>query len=174
MKVRMNTNEHYYEHQKFFEFLDKLKIESWHWISLSILIAGADFTSGSDIQFPILYLLPIVMAAWFSKRTYALVLAGVLPCLRLIFHLIWNFPWPVIETILNIVIRIAVFVIIAYLISFVRQLQFLRGFLHICGYCGRIKNDDGNWISLQEYIVHHSEVMLSHGICPDCAPNVFK
>jgi len=35
-------------------------------------------------------------------------------------------------------------------------------------YCGRIKNNDGNWIPLQEYVVNHSEAMLSYGICLDC------
>jgi hypothetical protein len=170
----MKTYEHFYEHQKIFELLDKFKIKPWHWVSILVLVAGADFMSSASIQFPILYMLPIALVSWSGKRNQALALALILPCLRLIFHLIWDVPWLVVDTIVNILIRIAVFLILAYLISFAKELQILRGFLHVCGYCGRIRNSDGSWISPQEYIIHHSEAMLSHGICPECVPKFIK
>jgi hypothetical protein len=170
----MKPYEHFYKHQKFFDRLDKFKIKPWHWISLSIIVAGVDFINGASIQFPILYLLPIALVGWSGKRNQALALAIVLPCIRLIFHMIWDVPWLVTDTIINVLIRIVVFLILAYLISFAKELQVLKGFLHVCGYCGRIKNDNGSWISLQEYIINHSEAMLSHGICPDCVPKFTK
>jgi hypothetical protein len=170
----MKLYEHFYKHQKYFEFLDKLKIKPWHWLSLSAILAGADFISKADIQFPILYILPIVLAGWSGKRNHALVLAIVLPCIRLIFHMIWNIPWLAIDSIVNVLIRFMVFIILAYLISFARELHVMRGFLHVCSYCDRIKNDNGVWIPLQEYIIYHSEAMLSHGICPDCVPKYTK
>jgi hypothetical protein len=166
----MNPYKHFYKHQKSFDLLDKIKIKPWHWISLSILVACADFISSATIQFPILYILPISLASWSGNRNQALALAIVLPCIRLIFHMIWDVPWLITDTIINVLIRIAVFLMFAYLISFAKELRILKGFLHVCGYCGRIKNENGSWISPQEYIVNHSEAMLSHGICPDCVP----
>jgi hypothetical protein len=166
----MNPYDHFYKRQKFFERLDKFIIKPWHWISLSVLVAGADFISSATIQFPILYMLPIAIVGWSGKRNQALILAIVLPCLRLIFHMIWDIPWIVGDTIVNVLIRIVVFMILAYLISFTKELRLLKGFLHVCSYCGRIKNDGGDWIPLQDYIIHHSEAMLSHGICPNCIP----
>ena len=166
----MKPYKNFYKHKKFFELLDKLKIKPWHWISLSIIVACADFMSGTNIQFPILYILPIALVGWSGKKNQALALAVVLPCIRLIFHMIWAIPWLVTDAIVNVLIRIVIFITLAYLISFAKELHILRGFLHLCAYCGRIKNDDGSWISLQEYIAKHSEVALSHGICPDCVP----
>jgi hypothetical protein len=166
----MISNDHFYKHQKIFERLDKLKIKPIHWLLLSLLVAFADFISGTNIQFPILYILPISLAGWAGKRNYTLALAVILPCLRLLFHLIWKLPILSFDSVINISIRIAVFVSFAYLVSFARELHILRGLLHICAYCGRIKNDDGSWISLEEYIVNHSEVTLSHGMCTDCIP----
>jgi hypothetical protein len=160
----------FYRHEKFFELLDKFKIKQWQWLFLSVFVAGADFVSGANIQFPILYMLPIALASWSGKRIQALILAVVLPCLRLIFRVMWNLPWMTIDSTINILIRITIFIILAYLVSTAKELHVLRGFLHVCGYCGRIMNDDGNWISMQNYITIHSEAVLSHGICPDCIP----
>jgi hypothetical protein len=170
----MYPNEHFYRHHKFFERMDKFRIKPWHWILISVMVAGTDFISSANIQFPILYIIPIALAGWSGKQNQALMLAIVLPCLRLIFHMTWDVPWLVADTIINVLIRISVFLVIAYLVSFAKELQVLKGFLHVCAYCGRIKNDDGSWIPLQEYVIHHSEAMLSHGICPDCIPKFKK
>jgi PAS domain S-box-containing protein len=48
----------------------------------------------------------------------------------------------------------------------------LNGLVPICAWCKRIRKDDGYWASLEQYIVEHSEAVLSHGICPDCARRV--
>ncbi|MFH0989518.1 MAG: hypothetical protein V1799_05810 [bacterium] len=170
----MNYFERFYKHKKFFDFLDELKIKQRHWIILSILVASADFLSGNKIQFSILYLLPIALAAWFGERREALILALLLPCSRLIFRAQWDMPWFVLDSMINLLIRILVFIIIAYLISFIKELHVLRGLLHICSYCNRIKNEDGTWISVQEYIVDHSEALLSHGICLECGSKHFS
>jgi DNA-binding response OmpR family regulator len=48
----------------------------------------------------------------------------------------------------------------------VRQLE---GIIPICMYCKKIRDDRDSWQQLEQYISDHSEVMFSHGICPDCA-----
>jgi len=170
----MQPLDRFYSNQKIFDALDKLHIKPWHWISLSVLVAGADFISGPHIQFPILYFIPISCAAWSGKRKQAFVLAIVLPSIRLIYPLMWVLPWPTVDSMVNVAIRIAVFMSIVYLISLIKELRILRGFLHVCGYCGRIKEDDEKWISQQEYITQHSEAVFSHGICPDCVQKFMK
>jgi hypothetical protein len=129
----MSPYEHFYKHHKFFERMDKFNIKPWHWISLSVIVAGADFLSDATIQFPILYIIPIALAGWSSKRNYAIVMAIILPCLRFIFHMMWDAPWVVSDALINVLIRIVVFTILAYLISFTKELQILRGFLHVIG-----------------------------------------
>ncbi|UCC89178.1 MAG: response regulator [Anaerolineales bacterium] len=58
------------------------------------------------------------------------------------------------------------------------QVKILRGLLPICMGCKRIRNDGGYWEKLETYIRDHSEAQFSHGLCPDCArelyPGMFK
>lgn len=58
------------------------------------------------------------------------------------------------------------------------QVKILRGLLPICMGCKRIRDDDGYWQQLETYIRDHSEAEFSHGLCPDCAeelyPGLFK
>jgi len=49
------------------------------------------------------------------------------------------------------------------------QIKTLQGILPICSFCKQIRNDQGAWQRLEEYIQHHSEAEFSHGVCPKCA-----
>jgi GAF domain-containing protein len=55
--------------------------------------------------------------------------------------------------------------ILAEALSDVRTLQ---GLLPICAHCHGIRNDEGYWEKVEEYLGHHTEAELSHGICPKC------
>jgi len=54
----------------------------------------------------------------------------------------------------------------------------LHGLLPICASCKDIRDDQGYWEKLEEYIENRAEVTFSHGLCPKCAkrlyPEVFK
>lgn len=49
------------------------------------------------------------------------------------------------------------------------QIKTLQGILPICSFCKQIRNDQGAWQRLEEYIQHHSEAEFSHSVCPKCA-----
>lgn len=49
------------------------------------------------------------------------------------------------------------------------QVKQLSGMLPICSFCKRIRDDQGYWNMLEQYISAHSEAKFSHGICEDCA-----
>ena len=49
----------------------------------------------------------------------------------------------------------------------------LRGLLPICASCKKIRDDKGYWQQIEEHIRDHSEVDFSHGLCPDCASQLF-
>jgi hypothetical protein len=38
----------------------------------------------------------------------------------------------------------------------------------ICAYCKRIRDGQGTWHVLEEYLSEHSEALFSHGVCPAC------
>lgn len=48
------------------------------------------------------------------------------------------------------------------------QIKTLRGFLPICAFCKKIRDDEGYWQQMEKYIRDHSDAEFSHGICPDC------
>jgi DNA-binding response OmpR family regulator len=48
------------------------------------------------------------------------------------------------------------------------QVKLLSGFLPTCAHCRRIRDQDGHWAPMEEYIHRHSEAEFSHGICPEC------
>ncbi|MCW5207336.1 response regulator, partial [Desulfobulbus sp. US2] len=48
------------------------------------------------------------------------------------------------------------------------EIKTLNGILPICSYCKQIRNDEGYWQQVEEYISEHSQAMFSHGVCPIC------
>lgn len=54
----------------------------------------------------------------------------------------------------------------------------LSGLLPMCSSCKRIRDDKGYWNQVDVYITEHSDAMISHGLCPECArkmyPNFYK
>jgi hypothetical protein len=44
----------------------------------------------------------------------------------------------------------------------------LSGILPICSHCKKIRDENGRWNRLEQYIQAHSEADFSHSICPEC------
>ena len=44
----------------------------------------------------------------------------------------------------------------------------LRGLVPICASCKKIRDDQGYWNILEDYIAKHSEADFTHGLCPEC------
>jgi len=49
----------------------------------------------------------------------------------------------------------------------------LGSFLPICANCKKIREEDGSWTSIEEYISDHSDTEFSHGLCPECAKKLY-
>ena len=54
-----------------------------------------------------------------------------------------------------------------------QEVKTLSGFLPICASCKKIRDDNGYWNQIEEYIREHSEAEFSHGICPDCKTKLY-
>jgi hypothetical protein len=50
----------------------------------------------------------------------------------------------------------------------IAEIKTLRGILPICSFCKRIRDDEGYWQAVDDYIQEHTEAELSHGLCLDC------
>jgi hypothetical protein len=53
------------------------------------------------------------------------------------------------------------------------DVKVLRGLIPICASCKKIRDDQGFWTRIEEYLTDHSEATLSHGICPDCVRKLY-
>ncbi len=49
----------------------------------------------------------------------------------------------------------------------------LRGLLSICASCKRIRDEDGSWQAIEQYIEEHSTAEFSHGVCDDCGQRLY-
>ncbi len=53
------------------------------------------------------------------------------------------------------------------------EIKTLKGLLPICSSCKKIRDDQGYWKEIEDYIGSHSDAQFSHGICPDCARKLY-
>lgn len=49
----------------------------------------------------------------------------------------------------------------------------LTGLLPICASCKRIRDEQGTWETVEEYIREHTDADFSHGICPECLKKLY-
>lgn len=54
-----------------------------------------------------------------------------------------------------------------------KEVKVLRGLIPICASCKKIRNDEGFWQYLEEYLSEHSEAEFSHGICQSCVKKLY-
>lgn len=43
-----------------------------------------------------------------------------------------------------------------------------KGIISICSYCRKIREEDGHWVSFEDYLQKHTGADFSHGICDEC------
>lgn len=53
------------------------------------------------------------------------------------------------------------------------EIKTLRGILPICSKCKNIRDENGFWKQVDEYISNYTEAELSHSICPECAKKYY-
>jgi len=50
-----------------------------------------------------------------------------------------------------------------------QKVKKLKGLLPICASCKKIRDDAGYWHQVEDYVHQHSDIVFSHGLCPDYA-----
>jgi hypothetical protein len=53
------------------------------------------------------------------------------------------------------------------------EVKQLSGLLPICAQCKKIRTDSGYWQQIETYISAHTAASFSHGICPECAADLY-
>lgn len=150
-------------------------------VVVACLVLLADYFTGPAINFPILYLVPVMLAASYSGLRLALFLAVLMPLSRIYFVTRWGVPYLEMYLGANTITRIVILVLLAVLTERVarqmrllaREVQQLTGLLPICAFCKKIRTGDNEWVQIERYITDHSQAEFSHGYCPECAEKHF-
>ena len=50
----------------------------------------------------------------------------------------------------------------------------LQGLLPICSYCKKVRNEANYWEQVDSYLMTHSDLDFTHGICPACSDKMMK
>ena len=53
------------------------------------------------------------------------------------------------------------------------EVKTLSGMLPICSSCKSIRNDEGYWQQIEDYISRHSDLDFTHGICNECVKKLY-
>jgi hypothetical protein len=152
------------------EFLGRVR--AVHWIAASVAILLVDFATGPFIQFPILFVVPVALATALHGRVGGVVVAVVLPLVRLSFFLHWPLPssWLLegIDTAVDMAILSGFSLLVEHLLQQQREIRVLKGMLPICGFCKKIRDETGAWRQLESFITERSSASFSHTFCQEC------
>lgn len=148
------------------------RIRPVHWLVWSAAILAVDYATGPFIQFPILFIVPVAMAAASHGIAAGAALALILPLVRLSFFLRWELHAPWFMEFLDVGTDVVILLTFAVLVDRVlrqqRELRVLQGLLPICSFCKKIRDETGNWRQLETYIAQRSEARFSHTFCEEC------
>jgi hypothetical protein len=146
-------------------------------VTLTATIAAIDWISGPHISVGLLYLLPLILAAWGGRTRIALAIALTLPVVRLSYFVfdVWEPPGTLAHVVLNAIVRAGVLVAAVLLIRHARragelerEVAVLRGMLPICMYCKRVQNTEGVWQPVEQYVGERTDAAFTHRVCPYC------
>lgn len=49
------------------------------------------------------------------------------------------------------------------------EVRTLRGLLPICSWCRKVRDDEGLWTQIEQYVSQRTEAAFTHGMCPECS-----
>ena len=144
---------------------------------IALIVMGLDYVTGHLVHFPLFHLLPVTLLAWNRYNRLASCFAVVLPLTRIGFHFLWHTEGEIVSAIINAMVSMLVLILFIFLVQRValqnelleKRVKVLEGILPICSVCRQIRNEQGQYEPMEQYITEHSEAMFSHGICPICA-----
>ena len=153
---------------------DRLDVRPYQWIVAEAMVALGDYLTGPLVHSALLfYLIPVAMAAWSGRSRWpSLAIAVLWPFLRLGIIELWGWPWPTWVTlgdsVLDALLSAGFATLIWQLRHQERTIRTLEGLLPMCGFCKRIRTNEG-WQRVESYILDHSEAQITHTFCPECA-----
>ncbi len=148
----------------------------WLWLALGPIILLLDRVTGFHFQFPVLFLVPVLLVAWHRRLRWAVLYALVLGGARFGLQFLHEDAGGLATTPVNAAVRVAVLILLAAMASRISiltrrlrlRVETLEGLLATCAHCKAIRDDKGKWVAIESYIACRTEAQFSHTVCPRC------
>ena len=158
------------------------------WLSLAslLVIMAFDYGTGVDVNVTLFYLVPVFLVTWRIDRR-----------MGIFTSLVCAVAWSAVDTmgrkdissatvLWNVWIQFALFITFSFVVSRIKEIlnaqnalnrelhaalaevKNLSGLLPMCAWCRKIRDEEGNWMTLEAYMSEHSAADFTHGICPTC------
>jgi hypothetical protein len=148
------------------------------WVAIGGALVLLTYVAGPDTAYPVVHVIPVSLAAWYSGRLPAVALAIVISTANIVFQVVaWdrsaNVAILVAETVVRGTVIIMMGLWLARLSEHEREMHRyvlkLEGLLPICAFCKSIRNEQGRWEPLESFVSARSGTQFTHGYCPNCA-----
>lgn len=147
---------------------------------IAVFVVILDYAVGPHVEFPGLFIIPVVYGAWYGGLRWGLPLSA-LPLVH-VATIAWGLPSATYEAFISAAVRIPVLAAVAWWVASVaesqraltKEVELLEGLLPICSYCKKIRDDEGDWQVLEKYIQDRSAATFTHGICESCLEKELK
>ena len=149
----------------------------WFMAILCLVFVALDWELVPLQVFPVVFIFPVMLIAWNRPLWLSATCAGLLSLTRILHQLVFSANPVVVNEFADTLICFFVLELLALLTTLLgtqsRQLRqrvrALEGLLPICSFCKSIRDDKEAWVRIEEYLTQHSDAIVSHGLCPDCA-----
>jgi hypothetical protein len=147
------------------------------YLVLGAAILSLDLLTGRFLQFPILFIVPVGLSAWYHGPRLAYYLAFLLPTGRLLIAGLVEIESPIPSILVNWLVRVVVLALLAYLAGrTARQTRVLQQrfdtMVTICAW-SRTVEYRGEWISFEQYLLRRFNIKTTHGISAAEAERAF-
>jgi hypothetical protein len=149
----------------------------WFMLLMCLVFIGIDWELIPLLIFPVVLVFPLMLVAWNRPLWLSTLVAVLLSLTRVLHELAFSLKPITALELADSLICFFVLVLLALLTTELgrhsRQLRqrvrALEGLLPICSFCKSIRDEKNEWVRFEEYLALHSDAIVSHGLCPDCA-----
>jgi hypothetical protein len=140
------------------------------YVAICAALFALDVRLGRYLLFPILFVIPVCLAAHYYRVGAAYAIAVVLPWGRFAVAVYIEQSTGYLYLVTNACMRTIVFCLLAYFVARAarktRELQEkVEGFVTVCAWSRTIEYE-GKWVSFEDYLQQRFGIRTSHGISP--------
>jgi hypothetical protein len=142
-------------------------------VVLGMTVLALDLLTPMGVAIPMLYSGLVLLGLWSPHPRFTIIttiMATVFSILGLLVSPPGGVVWIGITNRLMALLLLWVTAILVLRHKHVEQTtKVLHGLLPICAWCKKIRDDEGYWKRLEDYMEQHTEAHFTHGMCTECA-----